>query len=182
VADRAEIAVKDERLLRHIDTVTGGAFSSFVAGARRVLGPIMADAARRAPVDLDGGGTFARGFRMVEALREDSISVSVVNTAVAAPFVKFSVRLESSIKAEAARKAGERRPNSPTAADKVEAALLNPKFPRSLTWWHGRGAPEEKITGRKALVALVRTPGRRASRAFIDEQRAALARLAQGST
>jgi len=181
VADSIDILTDDSRLTAHIDTVTSGAFSSFVTGARRTLAPIMADAAAEAPVDLVNGGTFARSFRMVEQLREDAVDVSIVNTAPYARWVRFSRRLEDSIKREAAARGREERPNSPRAAQAVERRLLDPTVPGSLTWWHGEGAPSDALSGRSAIVSLVRSPGRRASRVFIDDQREALAALAQGS-
>ena len=176
MADSAKVIVKDAKVRRSLDVLTKGAAGAFLDGARAVLLPIMEEAKRNSPVDTGG---FRDSFKLVQMATAESLSVAIVNDYPGGHFVSWSVRTETSLKAEAKRLGQERRPNSPTAAAAVEALELDPNSKGSLAWLHGSGAKADSFTGRKVFTEVQRA-GRRESRRFIDAQSDNLIRLAGG--
>ena len=169
--DRANITVVDSRLRAHIDTVTGGAATSFLRGARQTLGPIMLDAIDRVPVKTSA---MRDAFSLEERIKSDALEVSIVNTAAHMRYARFSVRTEKSLNAEAGRIASAGK--TPDDRRRIFDFIR-----RRLTRAHGQGAPDARIAGRSAIVELVRKPARRAAVGFIEAQRANLSALARES-
>ena len=177
MADSVDITVKDAEVRRSLDVLTKGASTAFLDGARAVLLPIMEEAKRNSPED---DGTFADAFELRQSVSETHLAVSIYNGTSYGRFVRWSVRTEASLKAEAKRRSEEQRPNSVKAAEALEALLLNPNVPKTLAWWHGSGTVEESFTGRN-VFAEIRRVGRREARKFIDMQQDVLTALAGGA-
>jgi len=170
--DFGEVAVTidDSRLIAHIDNVTEGAATSFIRIASRHLGEVKADAEAVWPRRT---GYSAGAFGIRSRVGADEIRVSLVNAARYVYYIKFSLRTEESLEQEA-RTVGARG-KTPEAQ-----ARLYSFWRARLTGRHGKGAPTDRLTGKRAWIELVRKPAKQASRqrALVSELQRDLNKLA----
>ncbi|MCP4733033.1 MAG: hypothetical protein GY873_02465 [Bosea sp.] len=164
------VEIDDSGLVRHIDRVTEGSATSFIRIASRHLGEVQSDAE---PLWPRRTGRSAEGFGVRSRVSGDQIRVALSNVHRHTWFVKFSVRTEASLDAEARAVAS--RGKSPEAQAKLLA------FWRArLLGRHGKGAPLDRLTGRRAWIELVRKPAKKATRkrALVSELQTDLNKLA----
>lgn len=169
VADSANIVVVDAKLRKALDTITKGASTSFLDGARKILTPVMREVRAISPRDT---GKFEASWEFQERVTHDTLSVSIVNEMKGGRFVHWSVRTESSLDAEARRVSEELRPGLP-----LVARMLEPFIRADLTHSHGKGAPDATLAG-KFVFTEVRRRGVRLTRRFVEIQEANLLALA----
>jgi hypothetical protein len=164
----AAIKVDDSSLIGHIDRVSEGAATTFLRRSREVLEGIEADASTRWPVR---SGASAAGFRVQHQVTGDSIEQSLVNREDYAGHIRWSVRTEASLDREATRVAA--RGDTPAARD-----AIHDYWRGRLTRSHGKGAPTERLAGRKPWATLINAPGKKAAKALVSDLRDELQKLA----
>mgnify|MGYP003642161680 FL=1 len=164
----AAITVADTELLKHIDRVSAGAGSTFLRRTHEALETIEGDASARW---LRRTGRSAEGFIVKPTVGAEEINQSLTNAAGYAGFIRYSVRTEEGLDAEADRAAT--RGNTPATQDAIRRFWRN-----RLTRRHGVGAPSAKLAGRRLWTELVDKPGKKASKTLVKELQADLDKLA----
>lgn len=168
----------DSGLKARIAKITDGASDRFFDAAEKGLKPVKADAEAVWPRGIKPGPRSADSFEMERRYPEGKLQSALVNRArqdgrYYVNFIKFSVRTRRSLEREASQFA--MRATTPQAADSLRTAKL-----KSLERNHGRGAPNERLAGKRAWTTLIRTPGKRAARKAIPELEKDLVKLAEG--
>jgi hypothetical protein len=194
-AGNASITVDQNKVLEVADRLNKGAATGFLKIARRHLGEINAEAAK---VWVRRSGRSAKSFALRDDISDTSVGVTTLNTAVGESggygyYVKFADRTKQSLDAEAERigrggalefeKGKEKalaiafaRRNGKRATGQDIAT----RWRARLTKFHGEGAPNEALAGKRAWNHLVRAQAKKRETMLIEESRAILDTLAGG--
>jgi len=164
----SKIKIGDAAVVAHLDQISSGAASSFIARAKKELEGIKTSAMQRWPRRT---GKSANSFVVGSHVTPSEIKVQLTNTSGYAFYVRWSVRSKEGIDAQIERAAA----RGLTGATQ---ATLRAREQRRLWRWHGKGAPTDKLAGKSAWITLIRRPAKTALKALIPELQADLIKIA----